>query len=174
MPTPAWEPAFPGSGGCFHRRVLTKENIGPRTVGSTKLLPAPSSSHRRGPAPLLPPPSWAMPGGFPSTACLFWHRRAPAAGQLPGVLRDAFLHLGGSHHANQRWQDPSGKLSHTSWKRVKGGKATAASSGERGCAGRGPRAASQRAARRCPPGRPRRPGPALRNRSRLGRAAGEA
>lgn len=29
------------------------------------------------------------------------------------------MDLGSSHHANKRWQDPSSKLSHISWKQVR-------------------------------------------------------
>lgn len=79
--------------------------------------------------------------GHPKLLCLdcllvcSWHRLSPAAKQLPGVLPDAFLDLGSSHHANKRWQDPSGKPSHISWKQVKGEKATTENNTELHCAG---------------------------------------
>lgn len=80
--------------------------------------------------------------GHPKLLCLdcllvcSWHRLSPAAEQLPGILQDAFLDLGSSHHANKRWQDPSSKLSHISWKQVKGEKATTENNTALHCAGR--------------------------------------
>lgn len=79
--------------------------------------------------------------GHPQQLCLdcllvcSWHRLSPAAEQLPHILLDAFLDLGSSHHANKHWQDPSGKLSHISWKQVKGEKATTENNAELCCAG---------------------------------------